>query len=141
MIKAPRASRSQKDPAASETFKKELTAKLEMLNLPSGASAKIWIMDESRLGLHAHIVFQDGAGFHLRDGDPRVPANVRLIALPTFSSEFNSCEQLWGLIKDALGNRIFKTVENLRTAMAQILVNWWGDFQRVISLNLRLPSC
>ena len=31
---------------------------------------------------HTHIVIQDGAGFHLRDGDERVPANIRLIELP-----------------------------------------------------------
>lgn len=199
VIKVPRPSHSKKDPAASEAFKKELTTKLEALNLPSGTSAKVWVMDEARFGLHTllrrvwsergvrpvvnrqikyewdylygsleitegeahfcqipgtnlqwhqqyledlaasdprhtHIVIQDGAGFHLRDGDLRVPANIRLIELPPYSPELNPCEQLWDLIKDALGNRIFKTVESLRTAMDQILLNWWGDSQKVISL-------
>ena len=81
-----------------------------------------------------HVVVRDQAGFHLRDGDPRLPANVRIIDLPPYSPELNPCEQLWDLIKDRIGNRIFKTIEELREAMEPVLAEWWTDPQRVLSL-------
>ena len=43
-----------------------------------------------------HVVIWDGAGFHHRDGDPEVPANIRLIKLPAYSPELNPVEKLWG---------------------------------------------
>ena len=84
-----------------------------------------------------HILVRDQAGFHLRDGDERLPDNVRIIDLPPYSPELNACEQLWSLIKDRLGNQIYETVEQLRSAMDPILKEWWEDGQRVISLRGR----
>jgi hypothetical protein len=81
-----------------------------------------------------HILIRDQAGFHLRDGDPRLPANIRIIDLPPYSPELNPCEQLWDLIKDELGNRIFETIEHLREATIPILKRWWEDTERVLSL-------
>lgn len=81
-----------------------------------------------------HVVIRDQAGFHLRDGDSRLPANVRIIDLPPYSPELNPCEQLWDLIKDALGNRVFASVEDLRNAMFPVLESWWSFPERVISL-------
>ena len=34
-----------------------------------------------------HVLIQDGAGFHLPDGDPRLPDNVRVVTLPAYSPE------------------------------------------------------
>lgn len=81
-----------------------------------------------------HILIRDQAGFHLRDGDHRLPANVRIIDLPPYSPELNPCEQLWDLIKDELGNRVFETIEQLREATTPILKSWWEDKERVLSL-------
>ena len=39
-----------------------------------------------------HVVIRDQAGFHLRDGDPRLPARVRIIDLPPFTPELNRAE-------------------------------------------------
>lgn len=81
-----------------------------------------------------HIVIRDQAGFHLRDGDPRLPGDVRIVDLPPYSPELNPCEQLWDLIKDRLGNRIFQTVEELREATLPILQHWWTNPESVLSL-------
>lgn len=81
-----------------------------------------------------HVVIRDQAGFHLRDGDSRLPANVRIIDLPPYSPELNPCEQLWDLIKDALGNRVYDTIEELRAAMLPVLESWWTLPERVLSL-------
>ena len=81
-----------------------------------------------------HILIRDQAGFHLRDGDPRLPGNVRIIDLPPYSPELNPCEQLWDHIKDELGNRVFKTITALRRALKPILQLWWEDSERVLSL-------
>ena len=84
--------------------------------------------------LSVHILIRDQAGFHLRDGDPRLPGNVRVIDLPPYSPELNACEQLWDLIKDGLGNKVFATVEDLREAMSVQLRRWWEDAQAVLTL-------
>jgi hypothetical protein len=54
-----------------------------------------------------HVVIRDQAGFHLRDGDPRLSNRVRIIDLPPYWPELNPCEQLWDIIKDEIGNRVF----------------------------------
>ncbi len=134
----PRSSRSKKDDAAGEAFRGRFAAKLQALNFAPGTRAKVWVMDEARLGLHTilrkvwskrgrrpvvaaqrkyewdylsgslevtcdearfchlgqvnlecdadyladvaaqdpgcvHILVRDRAGFHLKDGDPRLP--------------------------------------------------------------------
>lgn len=81
-----------------------------------------------------HILIRDQAGFHLRDGDPRLPAKVRIVDLPPYSPELNPCEQLWAQIKAELGNRVYNTVEELRDAMDVALRGWWEDAERVIRL-------
>lgn len=81
-----------------------------------------------------HVLIRDQAGFHLRDGDGRLPPNVRVVDLPPYSPELNPCEQLWDLIKDALANKIFPTIEALREAMTPILRSWWEAPERVLSL-------
>ena len=81
-----------------------------------------------------HVLIRDQAGFHLRDGDARLPEAVRIIDLPPYCPELSACEQLWDIIKDGLGNQVFETIEQLRSAMDPILESWWSDAQRVISL-------
>lgn len=81
-----------------------------------------------------HVLIRDQAGFHLRDNDERLPANVRIIDLPPYSPELNPCEQLWDMIKDELGNRVFETIEELREATMPILIRWWQDAGSVLQL-------
>lgn len=81
-----------------------------------------------------HVLIRDQAGFHIRDGDVRLPSNVRIIDLPPYSPELNPCEQLWDQIKDRLGNRVFQSIEELREATVPILQYWWNDAHAVLSL-------
>jgi len=60
-----------------------------------------------------HVLLQDGAGFHLRDGDPNLPDNVRIITLPAYSPELNPIEGLWDQGKDGLCNKVFDTLAEL----------------------------
>ncbi|MEO5912965.1 MAG: transposase [Luteolibacter sp.] len=60
------------------------------------------------------MLIRDQAGFHLRDGDTRLPSRVRIIDLTPYSPELNPCEQLWDIVKDDIGNRVFETIEALR---------------------------
>lgn len=81
-----------------------------------------------------HVVIRDQAGFHLRDGDARLPERVRIIDLPPYNPELNPCEQLWDLIKDEIGNRVFGTVEDLREATLPALRRYWDDAAAVLRL-------
>jgi len=81
-----------------------------------------------------HVVIQDGAGFHLPENDPRLPANVRVITLPAYSPELNPVEKLWDHLKDAICNRVFATVEELRAALTGWLREFWTDGARALSL-------
>ena len=83
--------------------------------------------DESAL----HVLIRDQAGFHLRDGDPRLPARVRIIDLPPYTPELNPCEQLWDIIKEDLANRVYTSVAQLRTAMKTTLRRFWEDPESV----------
>ena len=199
VLLVPRPSHSKKDPAAAERFRSGLAEKLESLDLPAGSRVKLWMMDESRFGLHTelrrlwackgqrpvvtrqikyqwdylygsldvisgqahffqipsvnqgwdalylkdleatdpdaiHVVIRDQAGFHLRDGDPRLPARVRIIDLPPYCPELNPCEQLWDMIKDEIGNRVFPTIRDLRHAAIPALQRFWQEPARVLRL-------
>ena len=81
-----------------------------------------------------HVLIRDQAGFHLRDGDPRLPARVRIIDLPPYSPELNPCEQLWDIVKDDIANRIHVTVAALRAGMKATLRRFWDNPGAVLSL-------
>lgn len=81
-----------------------------------------------------HVLIQDGAGFHLRDGDARLPDNVRIVTLPAYSPELNPVEGLWDQLKDVLCNRVFATLAELEAEIERWLRQFWGDARRVRSL-------
>ena len=81
-----------------------------------------------------HVVIRDQAGFHLRVGDPRRPARVRIIDLPPYSPELNPGEQLWDMIKDEIGNRVFPTIRELLQATLPALQRFWQEPARVLRL-------
>ena len=82
----------------------------------------------------AHVLIQDGAGFHLRDGDPGLPDNVRVVSLPAYSPELNPIEGLWDQVKDHLCNRVFDTLAELEAVLQTELQRFWQDARRVHSL-------
>ncbi len=81
-----------------------------------------------------HVIIQDGAGFHLRDGDPALPDNVRVITLPPYSPELNPVEGLWDQIKDSLCNRAFDSLADLEAVLKDELLRFGRDALRVRSL-------
>jgi transposase len=81
-----------------------------------------------------HVLLQDGAGFHLRDAHPRLPANVRIVTLPPYSPELNPVEKLWDHIKDVLCNRAFATLAQLQAVITGWLEEFWADAQRPFPL-------
>lgn len=81
-----------------------------------------------------HVLVRDQAGFHLRDGDPRLPAQVRIVDLPPYSPELNPCEQLWDMVKDDLANQVFATVSALRKHLETTLRRFWSDAGSILRL-------
>lgn len=81
-----------------------------------------------------HVLLRDQAGFHLRDGDPRLPAQVRIIDLPPYCPELNPCEQLWDILKDDLANHVFPTIPKLRVGMLATLRRFWDNATAVLTL-------
>jgi len=81
-----------------------------------------------------HVVVRDQAGFHLRDGDPRLPPRVRIVDLPPYSPELNPCEQMWDVVKDDTCNKVFDTIGALRERIQVTLRRYWDDAQSVLQL-------
>ncbi len=81
-----------------------------------------------------HVVIRDNAGFHLRDGDERLPERVRIVPLPPYRPELNPCEQAWDVIKDEVSNQCYRSIDKLRDALLPSLKRLWQDAQAVLSL-------
>jgi transposase len=81
-----------------------------------------------------HVVIRDQAGFHLRDGDARLPERVRIVPLPAYCPELNPCEQLWDVLKDETSNQLHRSIDALRDALLPGLRRFWEDATRVLSL-------
>jgi transposase len=87
-----------------------------------------------------HVIIADQAGFHLPVGDPRIPANVRLLPLPPYCPELNPVERFGGLLKAAVANRLYMNLRKLEnhliaaarpwstpTAVAGLIHSWLAD--------------
>ena len=74
--------------------------------------------------LSLHVVIADQAGFHLPVADPRIPANVRLLPLPPYSPELNPVERFGGLIKAAIGNRLYPNLHKLENHISAVARTW-----------------
>lgn len=81
-----------------------------------------------------HVLIRDQAGFHLREGDARLPDRVRIVDLPPYSPELNPCEQLWDVVKDDVCNQVHENVKALRRAMKPTLQRFWHDTTAVLRL-------
>ena len=80
-----------------------------------------------------HVVIADNAGYHFKEGDGRIPANVRLLPLPPYCPELNPVERFGGLVKAEVGNRLYETLERLEARIAAAAL-YWGSPARVSSL-------
>jgi transposase len=81
-----------------------------------------------------HVVIWDQAGFH---PDPKlhaVPDRIHLLPLPPYSPELNPVEAIGDVIKDRIGNTLWKTLDALEQAMGEELRPIYETAERVRSL-------
>ena len=63
-----------------------------------------------------------------------VPANVRLLPLPAYSPELNPVEALGDLVKDAIANKVFGSLDSLQAAILKELQPLRDEAEKVRSL-------
>ena len=80
-----------------------------------------------------HVVIWDQAGFHQSTGPTPVP-RVRILSLPPYSPELNPVEKLGILIKGAIGNIIFPSLQKLEDKICEELKPIWTEPARVRQL-------
>ena len=78
-----------------------------------------------------HVVIWDQAGFHLKTHLHAVPDRVHLIELPPYSPELNPVEAIGDVIKDRIGNTLWKTLAALEKAIGEELRPIYETAQRV----------
>lgn len=81
-----------------------------------------------------HIVIWDQAGFHPKPDEPDLPNNISLLPLPPYSPELNPVERLGDIVKDAICNQLFTTLDSLQAAVLNALQPFRSEAQRVASL-------
>lgn len=81
-----------------------------------------------------HVIIQDQAGFHLKEGAAELPPNVRMLNLPPYSPELNPVEHVGSLLRAATGNRVFASLEEMEAAIETELRPLWTEPARVRAL-------
>ena len=81
-----------------------------------------------------HVVIQDQAGFHLNPELHDLPARVHVISLPPYSPEFNPAEAIGDLIKDRIGNTLWKSLGALEKSLGEELRPLYENAEQVRSL-------
>lgn len=81
-----------------------------------------------------HVVIGDGAGFHHRSGEEKLPDNIRIITLPAYSPELNPAEKLWDIVKDGICNRDWTDLNELEEAITERIQPYWENAKKVASL-------
>ena len=77
-------------------------------------------------GAHA-VVVMDGAGWHQRGPDLKVPANVTPLLLPPYAPELNPVENVWAFLRsNKLSNRVFDSYDAIVDACCDAW-NWLAD--------------
>jgi transposase len=70
------------------------------------------------------VVIIDQAGFHLRAGDGRLPANIRLLPLPRYCPELNPVEGVGGLLESPTANRLYRNLKRLDHHLIDVAKGW-----------------
>ena len=81
-----------------------------------------------------HVLLADQAGFHIPDGDARLPKQVRVIPLPPYSPELNPVEKLWDILKDHIANEVFPSLEEIQNRISERLSSFWNNPNQVLQL-------
>lgn len=79
------------------------------------------------------LMFLDGAGWH-RANDLKVPANMRLEALPPYSPQLNPVEHIWDEIREKwFANEVFNSLDAVEDRLVEALVALENDKELVAS--------
>ena len=71
-------------------------------------------------GAHAVLVC-DGAGWHQTGGRLRVPENITLLPLPSYSPQLNPIETVWAYLRgNFLNRRVWTATTTLSTPAAKL---------------------
>ena len=73
-----------------------------------------------------HVVIMDQAGFHMKSGDERIPANIGILPLPPYCPELNPAEWFGRVVKAPTVNRIYESLEQLEDHLIAIAKQWSG---------------
>ena len=75
--------------------------------------------DEGIDAAHRAVLVVDNSGWH-RAKDLVLPEGIDLVFLPAYSPELQPAERLWGLVDEAVANRVFPDLDALeRTLVAR----------------------
>jgi transposase len=74
-----------------------------------------------------HVVQTDNASFH-RANDLVMPDNVMLLYQPPYSPQVNSSEQLWQWSKGETANKIFTSLDHLKTTLNDLFQSKSKEF-------------
>jgi transposase len=80
-----------------------------------------------------HVIVMDQAGFHMKQEDGRVPANIRVLPLPPYCPELNPAEWFGRVVKAPMVNRIYGSLEKLENHLIAVARSW-SEPSKVASL-------
>jgi len=80
-----------------------------------------------------HVVVMDQAGFHMKQEDRRIPANIRVLPLPPYCPELNPAEWFGRVVKAPTVNRIYGSLEKLENHLIAVARSW-SEPSKVASL-------
>src|SRR3954462_12787872 len=83
-------------------------------------------------------VICDGAGWHAKANDLKVPDNIVLVTLPPYAPELNAMENVWQYLRgNKLSARVWDSYNEILAACAEAW-NWLiGDPDRIRSIGTR----
>jgi transposase len=80
-----------------------------------------------------HVIVMDQAGFHMKQEDGRIPANIRVLPLPPYCPELNPAEWFGRVVKAPTVNRIYGSLEKLENHLIAV-ARGWSEPSKVASL-------
>ena len=88
-------------------------------------------------GAHAVLVC-DGAGWHQTGGRLRVPDNITLVPLPSYSPQLNPVENVWAYLRGKfLNRRVWDSYDEIVDACCKAWNAFINDAGRVASVTRR----